>query len=174
MEITVRPATPEDAEAVATVRVSGWWGAYPGLVPSALLHALDVPDEAQKRRRRWAEFHDDPRVVDLVAEADGLVAGWAVAGPARDDGRPDEGELYGLYVIPRHWSTGLGHRLVVAVEDHLRSCGYASAHLWVLEGNDRAAGFYQRHGWVEDGGTQLDRRGAHTLRERRRVRDLRH
>ncbi|ANS79643.1 GCN5-related N-acetyltransferase [Serinicoccus hydrothermalis] len=173
MDVVLRPATPQDAEAVATVRIAGWWGAYPGLLPSSLLHALDVASEAENRRRRWPELHDDPRVVDLVAEVDGLVAGWAVAGPAHDPERPDDGELYGLYVIPRFWSTGLGHRLLVAVEEHLRAQGCAVAHLWVLAGNERAAAFYERHGWLEDGGTQLDRRGGHELLERRRVRDLR-
>ncbi|WP_022925841.1 GNAT family N-acetyltransferase [Serinicoccus marinus] len=172
MDVVLRAATPEDAEAVATVRVAGWWGAYPGLLPSPLLHALDVPDEAARRRARWAEQHADPRGTDLLAEVDGLVCGWAVAGHSRDPERPQDGELYGLYVIPRLWSAGIGHRLMVAVEEHLRAQGYTRAHLWVLDGNARAAEFYEQHGWVEDGGTQLDRRGEHELRENRRVLDL--
>lgn len=173
MEPLLRHATPEDVEAIAHVRVAGWRTAYAGLVPQAMLDALDPVSEAVRRRARWAEQHRHPHALELVAEVDRSVVGWAVAGASRDEQRPALGELYGLYVLPEHWSTGVGHRLVLAVEAHLRSCGYAVAHLWVLDGNERAAGFYERHGWQEDGRTQLDRRGAHVLVERGRVHDLR-
>lgn len=173
MEPPLRHATPADVQDIAHVRVAGWRTAYAGLVPQAMLDALDPVSEAVRRRARWAEQHRHPHALELVAEVAGAVVGWAVAGDSREAERAGEGELYGLYVVPEHWSTGVGHRLVLAVEDHLRSCGYAVAHLWVLDGNERAAGFYERHGWQEDGRTQLDRRGAHVLVERGRVRDLR-
>lgn len=168
---TLRDATPDDALAIATVRVAGWRTAYLGLVPQEMLDALDPDDEAVRRRERWGERHAHPHDAELVAEVDGDVVGWAVAGRSRDEGHAG-GELYGLYVLPEHWSTGVGHLLLTEVETRLRSFGYAVAHLWVLDGNERAAGFYERHGWAEDGGVQRDERGPYVLHERRRVRRL--
>lgn len=172
MEPVLRPTTPDDAESVSTLRVAGWRTAYRGLVPKAVLDDLDPVTEAVNRREHWADRHAHPHDLDLVAEVDGAVVGWAVAGAASDPERAAEGELFGLYALPSHWSTGVGHLLLNAAEEHLRSCGYAAAHLWVLEGNERAAEFYERHGWREDGRAKLDQHGRYSLPLRRRVRDL--
>lgn len=169
---SIRAATPADVKAIAAVRVAAWLTAYRGLLPQPLLDRLDVPGEAEHRLRVWDEQHRDPRVCELVAEMAGQVVGWAVAGPSRDETRPDDGELLGLYAHPQAWGAGVGHRLLEAVEEHLRAREYPRAYLWVLEGNTRAEGFYERHGWREDGTTQLDHRGGYALRERRRVRTL--
>ncbi|WP_036284470.1 GNAT family N-acetyltransferase [Microbacterium luticocti] len=177
MTITVRPAQVTDARAISTIRISSWRVAYAGLIPAAVLDRLDVEAEAQRRALQWEKYHTDPRVADFVAEVDGAPAGWASSGPCRDDDGPDRGELYALYALPEHWSTGVGHALMVAVEHALRAAGYRTASLWVLDGNERAAAFYQRHGWREDGTAKDDdrivgRTGVAPLHERRRVRDL--
>lgn len=169
----VRPASVEDVTAIASVRVAAWLAAYRDLLPQPLLDRLDVPSEAANRRRAWDEQHADARVAELVAEVDGEVVGWAVAGPSRDDSHSGEGELLALYVRLEAWGTGAGHRLLLAAQAHLRAHGFDRAYLWVLEGNERAASFYERHGWYEDGATQLDRRGQYVLTERRRVVSLR-
>ncbi|KUG51096.1 hypothetical protein AVL62_12670 [Serinicoccus chungangensis] len=173
MGLLLRRAVPDDAEAIAALRVAGWRAAYRGLVPEPLLAALDPATEAARRRRTWGRRHSHLHDRELVAELDGVVVGWAIGGASTDADREASGQLHALYVLPSRWSSGIGHRLLLAVEDHLRACRYAEAHLWVLDGNERAAKFYGRHGWYEDGGTQLDRRGEHVLLERRRVRDLR-
>jgi GNAT superfamily N-acetyltransferase len=173
----VRRATREDARAIAVVRVETWRVAYDGLIDPALLAHLDVEREAQARDERWDEYSADPRSAQFVAEVDGEVVGWAAVGPCRDDGGRERGEVYAIYALPAHWSTGVGHALMTAAEDALREVGYAEAVLWVLDGNVRAAGFYERHGWREDGTAKEDARivgdtGASPLRERRRIRDL--
>lgn len=170
----VRDATPDDALAISTIRVAGWRAAYPGLMPQGMLDALDPVREAARRRERWDERHAHPHDVELLAQEDGEIVGWAVAGPTRSEDRPGDGELYGLYVLPGRWSTGVGHLLITAVEERLRSFGYAAAHLWVLDGNERAAGFYERHGWIGDGQVKHDDRydPDNPLLEHRRVRHL--
>lgn len=62
--------------------------------------------------------------------------------------------------------------MISAVEIALREDGFASAYLWVLDGNDRAARFYESHGWNEDGTVKLDERQTMTLRELRRTKSL--
>ena len=176
MTPTVRTATRSDVASIAGLRVAVWRAAYAGLIPTQVLAGLDAERDAARRAADWDERHADPRIVELVAEADGGVVGWAACGPSRDPERGADGELYALYAASERWSTGIGHALLVRCEDDLRAAGFTAADLWVLEGNERAASFYERHGWVEDGGVQVDERTlgtpAYTLVERRRVRDL--
>jgi len=179
MAVTVRRATAADARAIATIRVTSWRAAYDGLVPTALLDRLDIRFEAQRRAQNWGRYHGDPRSMEFLALRSGRPVGWASVGPCRDDdvGAGVRGELLALYALPAQWSTGVGHALITAAEDALRSSGFRIASLWVLDGNERAARFYERHGWREDGAVKDDERivggtGIPALRERRRVRDL--
>lgn len=178
MAISVRRATVADTRAIATIRVQSWRAAYDGLIAPVLLERLDIDREARLRAAHWAEHNSDPRTAHLLADVDGAAVGWASVGVCRDADAAGRGELYALYALPAHWSTGVGHALMVAAERVLCEGGFTIASLWVLEGNDRAAAFYERHGWHEDGAVAEDARivgdtGAAPLRERRRVRDLR-
>lgn len=173
MSVTVRAAARDDAYDIARVRVETWRAAYAGLLPDAVLDGLDADAEGRRRHALWAEYTADPRNTQLVAEVDGEVVGFAATGPCRDDPPLPDGHLYAIYVLPSHWSTGAGHALLVAAEAALRSAGWTSAHLWVLDGNERAASFYERHGWREDGATQVDTSFvAAALHEHRRARQL--
>lgn len=177
MTLIVRTAGRDDAATIARIRIETWRAAYAGLIAQEVLDAMDAASEAEKRAARWDELHADPRGAEVVAEFDGVPAGWAAIGPSVDDDRPDSGQVYAIYALPQFWSRGVGHALMAESESRLRASGYGTAHLWVLDGNDRAAGFYERHGWREDGHTTTDeRRGrtgaVYTLLERRRIRDL--
>ncbi|MDY0910645.1 GNAT family N-acetyltransferase [Microbacterium sp. CFBP9034] len=177
MSLIVRRATREDVRAISHLRVDTWRAAYAGLMSADLLDRLDADAEAVRRLARWDEMHVDPRGSELVAEVDGVVAGWAAVGASIDDDRPRDGQVFAIYARPEFWSRGVGHALMLVAEEHLRAAGFRKAHLWVLDGNERAAAFYERHGWREDGATMTDERrigggDVHALFERRRVRDL--
>lgn len=172
--MTVRTATRSDAPAIARVRVDTWRVAYKGLVADAVLDGMDVGREGRQRAARWSEFMADSRSRQFVADDGHEIVGWAAIGPGTDDDRPGSGELRALYALPRVWSHGVGHALMVAAENALREGGFTTAHLWVLDGNERAASFYERHGWLEDGSAKVDSGFvADALHERRRVRELR-
>lgn len=177
MAVTVRLATKEDVHAIATVRIETWRAAYAGLIDQAVLDRMDIDREAARRAELWDQYHSDPRGAEFIAEVDGELAGWAVVGPSLDEDLPEDGQIYAIYALPSFWSAGIGHALMTDAETRLREAGFESAHLWVLEGNERAAAFYERHEWREDGAVKDDEdliRGPHpqTLRERRRVRLL--
>jgi GNAT superfamily N-acetyltransferase len=177
MGIDVRVAVREDAAAIARVRVETWRAAYDGLIPQHVLDRLDPEREAVRRAELWDQYHADGRMVDLIAEADGELAGWAAVGPSIDDDLPGNGQVYAIYALPGFWGRGVGHALMAAAEEHLRSVGFAEAHLWYLDGNERAGRFYDRHGWFEDGATQVDDRlvggeATDALHERRRAKRL--
>jgi GNAT superfamily N-acetyltransferase len=177
MTVTVRLAAREDARAIATVRIETWRAAYEGLIDQAVLDRMNVDREAQRRAELWEHYHSDARGAELIAEVDGELAGWAAMGPSLDEDLSADGQIYAMYALPSFWSAGVGHALMVDAESRLRAAGFESAHLWVLQGNERAGSFYERHGWREDGAVKDDDdliRGPHpqTLRERRRVRRL--
>jgi GNAT superfamily N-acetyltransferase len=87
-----------------------------------------------------------------VAEASGVIVGFASVGASRD--ADADGELFAIYVDPDHWRTGIGRDLMTAAEQDLRDLGHAEAILWVLADNPRARKFYERVGWHYDGTTR--------------------
>jgi GNAT superfamily N-acetyltransferase len=106
-----------------------------------------------------------------VAQTNGNIRGFAVLGYSRDpDAAESVGELFGLYVAPQSWRTGLGSLLHGQVLDALKELGCRSATLWVLESNDRARTFYENRGWEHDGlDKDLEENGVtlHATRYRR-------
>ncbi|MEV6650924.1 GNAT family N-acetyltransferase [Streptomyces sp. NPDC051219] len=149
-DIRVRPMRPDDCTAVAEARVRGWQSAYTGLVPQPYLDAMSVEEDTARRRTHLAGAA--PGVVNLVAERDGEVVGWACYGPYRD-GAADtrDGELYALYVHPGHFSTGAGRALMEETLARAAAHGHPSLLLWVLEENTRARRFYEKAGFAPDG-----------------------
>ncbi|MDN3258481.1 GNAT family N-acetyltransferase [Streptomyces sp. CSDS2] len=146
--VHIRPMTLADCDRVSEIRVRGWRHAYRGLVPQPYLDRLDVAADAERRRERFAR--DDGPVVNLVAERDGRVLGWAAVGPYRDGGtRTADAELYALYVDPAHLGGGIGRALLAAAAG--RCPAGARLLLWVLKGNAPARRFYERAGFRADG-----------------------
>ncbi|MER5279802.1 GNAT family N-acetyltransferase [Streptomyces sp. NPDC002809] len=146
----IRDMTVDDCEAVATVRVRGWQSAYAGLMPQAHLDAMDIAEDAERRRGFFAA---DDAVVNLVAERAGLgVVGWAAYGPYRENGkRLARGELYAIYVAPEQTGTGAGRALMAEVLARAAAAGHPDLALWVLAGNAPARRFYERAGFHADG-----------------------
>ncbi|WP_405666578.1 GNAT family N-acetyltransferase [Streptomyces sp. NBC_01166] len=158
--VPVRDMTVDDCAAVADIRVRGWRWAYAGMIPQAYLDAMDVDEDAERRRARLAAGGGP---VNLVAGApDAAVTGWACYGPCRDgSGRPGSGELYALYVHPDRIGTGTGRALLTEVTARARADGFAAMSLWVLKENTRARRFYERAGFRPDGAEEaFDTGGA--------------
>lgn len=149
----LRRAEVGDEPAVAAVHVRSWQVAYRGLLPDAYLDALDPA----ARAKRYTFGRTGPgRPVTTVAVADGVIRGFATAGPCRDDDARSAGELYAIYVHPDWWGSGTGRALIGAARGRLESLGYQQAVLWVLAGNERAQRFYRKDGWSGDGSARRD------------------
>ncbi|MFF4488920.1 GNAT family N-acetyltransferase [Streptomyces sp. NPDC001544] len=142
--------TLADCDRVAEIRIGGWQTAYRGLMPQSYLDALSVARDAERLRARFRQR--DGRLVNLVAERDGEVLGWAALGPYREgETYTDDGELYAIYVDSRHCGTGIGRALL---QESLRRCAAAGRprmFLWVLKENAPARRFYERAGFRADG-----------------------
>jgi ribosomal protein S18 acetylase RimI-like enzyme len=156
--VELRDATPADARAIATMLVASWRAAYRGLMPDEVLAGLSVAE----RERFWSDTLSalEPHASVVVATAAQAVVGFAAVGAPFDPidrADPTLGHLYALYLDPDSWGRGIGTQLHATALDRLRACGFTSAGLWVLDGNQRARRFYHRHGWTDTGRTQVDR-----------------
>ena len=82
----------------------------------------------------------------LVAEVDGVVAGFIIAYKYRDRAYIDS-----LAVDPRYRGMGIGSKLLQAMEDLLRSNRVELISLSVKKDNYSALGFYIKHRYIVDG-----------------------
>ena len=153
MQVSIRPATSADLDAMISIKHDAGLAAWPHILPSEVLEALAFPD-------RWAAAIDasDPGVGVLVAESGRRVVGFAVT---RSSGDPDAdaatGELDGFYVDPGAWGIGAGRGLLEGATQVLRSAGFSRATLWTAAENHRPRRIYETAGWRTDG---TDRRRA--------------
>lgn len=157
---SVRTAVGTDAPGIAAVHVQAWREAYAHLLPAAFLASLDPV----ARTMRWSRIIADPSVTVCVAEHEGVVVGWATAGPGRDAEPVRDRELEGIYVLASEHGTGTGQALLDA------AVGDAPAFLWVADDNPRAQAFYRRNGFRRDGVTKAQRLGDEELLAARMVR----
>ncbi|RIV40778.1 GNAT family N-acetyltransferase [Micromonospora radicis] len=152
---TIRREQPADAEAIARVHVNGWRAGYAGIMPDEVLARLNPVAWAQRRRDLGTADPEHP-FTTLLAETDGVLAGFTTFGPYRNDQDrgdldPAYGEVVAMYVAPEHWGDGTATALFAAARTGLVERGWTEYRLWVLADNHRARRFYQRAGLSPDG-----------------------
>ncbi len=160
MDFSIRPAHADDADRLGEVHVLAWQWAYRGLMPDDLLDSLR-PKSRGRAWRSWLEGDAHEDFAAWVAEVDGEIVGFASSSIARDtDLRAHTAELLSIYLLEPFLGAGIGHALLIEVEEAWRAAGYESGALWVLASNDRTRRFYESHGWETDGSTKLQNLGG--------------
>jgi ribosomal protein S18 acetylase RimI-like enzyme len=140
-EITIRPARPADAAAIARLDVETWRATYAGVLSAPYLVGLSE----RRREAGWRHaIAAEPRDVRVAVDAEGSILGFGSCGPNRGD-RRFEGEVFTLYVAPDWQNRGIGRRLLVALFRRLVAAGRNSALIWVLRDNPSRF-FYERLG----------------------------
>ncbi|MEW1954039.1 GNAT family N-acetyltransferase [Terrabacter sp. NPDC080008] len=142
----LRPPTLEDCDELGRVHMAVWRDAYAGIMPADYLAGLSDERSAENWRRQLSapEWREGQTL--LVVDPSGALAGFAGAGPSRDEDAPTDWELYVVNLLPHARGTGVADRLL----DEL--VGDRDATLWVVEDNARARAFYARRGFVDEGG----------------------
>ncbi|WP_020672231.1 GNAT family N-acetyltransferase [Amycolatopsis nigrescens] len=135
--VLLRPATPEDARAVAEIWYPGWCDAHLGNVPDELVVARARESFWRRAAQRVGDTGDT-----TVATVGGAVAGFVmVVGD----------EVEQVYLAARHRGTGLAGVLLAEAERLVAANGHERAWLAVVAGNARARRFYERNGWADEG-----------------------
>ncbi|MDQ4054598.1 MAG: GNAT family N-acetyltransferase [Actinomycetota bacterium] len=126
-ELTLRPATPDDATAMADIHVDAReanLGSMPPMVHSRATTHSWMADRLAGSSEGW------------VAEKDGRIVGYLVL---------SQDWLDDLYLAPDVYGSGIGSALLDVAKSR-RPDGFL---LWVFESNAGARRFYRRHGLVE-------------------------
>ena len=131
---TLRPATSNDVEAIATLWHRGWQDGHLGHVPDALLP-----------HRGLVHFRErvPPRILTTtVATIASTVVGFVTV-------HEDEAEQ--VYVAEEARGGGAANVLLRHAE-RVIAARFDTAWLAVVAGNARARRFYERNGWRDAGG----------------------
>ncbi|WP_354225238.1 N-acetyltransferase [Bradyrhizobium sp. F1.4.3] len=143
-DISIRPATGQDAAVIAAIHASSWRDAYAHiLAPEFLNGAIKA-----YRLAVWSQRLRDrspTQLINVACDSTGLVQGFICS---YCDFDPAWGSLVdNLHVRPDARGRGIGERLFRDVAAQL-SAGAAGPglHLWVFEANVAALRFYQRLG----------------------------
>lgn len=145
----LRPATPEDAPAIAALARQTFADTFGHLYsPENLAAFLTVHTP-----ENWAAEIADPRYVVRLAEADGRQVAYMKLGPPSLPFTPAAGaiELRQLYVLPDHHGGGLAGAMMDHAIAEARARGASALYLSVFTDNPRARRFYSRRGFVEVG-----------------------
>lgn len=144
--MNIRLATPEDILAMATVNVETRREKYVGIFPAELLARASPERIAERWMKNLFAEPNPPGGFGLVAEEEGVVIGFVMAGPARDTALGASGEMYTLYVLPRFHRQGIGFMLLQEAARYLQQQGHSAFYLWVLTANLPSRAFYEALG----------------------------
>ena len=140
MNVTVRTAKQEDAEAIGSIHVACWHETYTGIISQGYLDQLDP----EKRQEMWLDAIKRGQTI-FVAEAANRIVGFANGGKNRESTIDASGVLYAIYLLADYQKQGIGKQLFRAVEEDLSAQNLTPFITWVLEKNP-ACGFYKKVG----------------------------
>ncbi|RZA08819.1 MAG: GNAT family N-acetyltransferase [Proteobacteria bacterium] len=140
----VRRANPNDADEVARVHVDAWNFTYAGFMPADYLSSLSYDAFAKGWAADIAKADENqPR---WVAESNGAIVGFLIAGSGGLEVPGYPNELRAIYTKPGVQRAGTGKALFQAYRDWLMARGEDKFHLWVGKQNERAHRFYEAMG----------------------------
>lgn len=142
----IRPASIDDALAIARVHVASWRATYKGTLPDDFLEALTETAYADRWRRFIGEGSSRIYVVEDDRHPEGGIVGFASGGRERAGETGYTGELYAIYLLESFQRLGYGRDLVRAVVTGLEEMGLGDMIVWVLRDNRPARDFYERLG----------------------------
>ncbi|KQM22152.1 GNAT family N-acetyltransferase [Novosphingobium sp. Leaf2] len=149
----IRPAGPDDADALALVGAATFLESFAGVVDGAALvtHCLHQHSAGAYR----AYFAKGAKAWLAQIEPGGAPVGYALScAPELDHARPGDVELKRIYLLSRFQGTPIAGALMRAALDEAQ--GHARLLLGVKADNHRALAFYAKHGFTPIGTRRFD------------------
>ena len=145
-DVTIRPARPDDADALLAVHVASIRGVCASHYTAAQIEAWAAPKRAEDYKTAMASG------TLLVAEDGGTIVGFGDCG--------HQGVVRGLYLHPDRLGAGIGRRLLDALEAAARQRGITEMQ---LHSSLNAIPFYERAGYVRRGAKDFELPGGSSL-----------
>jgi phosphinothricin acetyltransferase len=137
MSITIRIATPEDADALTAIYA-------PYCTTSHVSFEIVAPSKQQMRERIERIM---PQFPWLVGEIDGKVAGYVYASQHRERAAYRWAVDVAVYISKAHHRQGLGRALYASLFDILREQGYCQAYAGITLPNPGSEGLHASVGF---------------------------
>ncbi|HVR31912.1 MAG TPA: GNAT family N-acetyltransferase [Acidimicrobiia bacterium] len=152
-----RSASPSDTPSIASLHVRSFVATYDHLPETRRAAGEHEGEWEAVWSRRLGVASDDHTT--LVATTGNEIVGFVYIGPSPD---PDDdprrvGQILSIHVDPASTGRGVGRALMAEAIRTLRTDGYRTASLWVVDTNTRAKDFYERLGWQHDGARNTQR-----------------
>lgn len=142
MEIEIRRATVDDAQAISAI--------WEVICAERVYTAVSRPFTAEQEREYIASLSE--REAIFLAEADGQVVGFQIIDQwARYSDAFDHVGGMGTFILPQRRHRGIGRRLAEHTLRFARAHGYEKLVIYVRAGNVGAQAFYQGLGFVPKG-----------------------
>jgi GNAT superfamily N-acetyltransferase len=142
MDVTIRAALPDDADAIAEIHVAAWQASYRGIMPDAEFRKRPL----ERRRIQWREWLErDDRVTLVACDTDGQILGFAGGWLVDRSTYGFDSYLATLYLRPDVKRRGLGSTLLRAYAREMKALGAQTLVLRTLRLNP-ARGFYEKLG----------------------------
>jgi ribosomal protein S18 acetylase RimI-like enzyme len=142
MQVTVRRATLDDAEAISAI-----WEA---VCAERVYTAVSRPFTPEQEREYIASLSAHEGI--FLAEAEGRIVGFQSLDLwARYTDSFDHVGVLGTFVLPEWRGQGIGRRLAEHTFDFARANGYEKVVIYVRAGNTGAQAFYRSLGFVAKG-----------------------
>jgi ribosomal protein S18 acetylase RimI-like enzyme len=156
--VSLRPATPADAGAVAKLGADVFSATFGHTVTQEQLDSY--LNESYSIEAMVRDIEDAQKDLIVATSADGTVQGFALL--TRGSSEPcvehvqDKAELQRIYVDAKAHGLGIGKKLIIRLEDIAREQGFKYMWLGVWEENHKARSVYERQGYRRVGEHDFD------------------
>lgn len=147
----------DSREEISNIYEQSWKYAYKGIIPQAYLDSIP--------KGQWCGAFDNPDRYTLVMLDDEKIIGTLTYCKSRFEDYEDWGEIVSIYFLPEYMGKGYGKDLLEQAVEELKTMGFQTVFLRVLEDNHRARHFYEKCGFKYGGKYYDDTIGGKWLRE---------
>lgn len=132
MNIEIRKAKPEEAEATIDINIEVWKTTYANLIPMEIIEKLQTKDEQRVKSKEERLRKNQDTIVALV---DGKIVGYHSISAARNVEYENCGEICAGYILDDYQGLGLGRKMAIECMKELINRGYTSMVTKCLVGN---------------------------------------
>lgn len=147
----------DSREKISNIYEQSWKYAYKGIIPQEYLDSIPSG--------QWCGAIDNPDRHTLIILDGDKIIGTSSYCKSRFEDYKDWGEIISIYFLPEYMGKGYGKQLLEKAVEELKTMGFETIFLWVLEDNHCARHFYEKFGFKNSGKYIVNNIGGKDLRE---------